>query len=58
VTHKLLLDENISPKVAETLCREDGVDAVHVRDRALMVNRVVRVWLDGRAAFEEIPPPA
>lgn len=32
---KLLLDENISPKVAEAL-REDGVDAVGVRDRGLL----------------------
>jgi len=36
VTHKLLLDENLSPKVAETLRREDGIDAVHVRDRGLL----------------------
>ena len=33
---KLLLDENLSPKVAEILCREDGVDACHVRDRGLL----------------------
>ena len=33
---KLLLDENISPKVAERLAREDGVDACHVRDRDLL----------------------
>ena len=33
---KLLLDENISPKVAEKLAREDGVDACHVRDRGLL----------------------
>ena len=33
---KVLLDENISPKVAETLAREDGVDACHVRDRGLL----------------------
>ena len=25
MTHKLLLDENISPRMAETLCREDRV---------------------------------
>lgn len=30
---KLLLDENLSPKVAEILCNEDGIDACHVRDR-------------------------
>lgn len=33
---KLLLDENLSPRVAETLAKEDGVDAVHVRDRGLL----------------------
>lgn len=33
---KLLLDENLSPKVAEVLAREDGVDACHVRDRGLL----------------------
>lgn len=33
---KLLLDENISPRVAETLAREDGIDACHVRDRGLL----------------------
>ena len=31
---KLLIDENLSPLVATTLC-EDGVDAAHVRDRGL-----------------------
>lgn len=31
---KLLLDENLSPAVAVTLCKE-GYDGVHVRDRAL-----------------------
>ena len=36
MTHKLLLDENLSPKVAERLRTEDGVDAVHVRDRGLL----------------------
>jgi len=36
VIPKLLLDENISPKVAERLRTEDGIDAVHVRDRALL----------------------
>jgi hypothetical protein len=30
VNVKLLLDENLSPAVAETLRRTDGVDAVHV----------------------------
>jgi predicted nuclease of predicted toxin-antitoxin system len=33
---KLLLDENLSPRVAETLRREDGLDVVHVRDRGLL----------------------
>ena len=32
---KLLLDENLSPKVAGWL-RDAGVDAVHVRDRGLL----------------------
>jgi predicted nuclease of predicted toxin-antitoxin system len=32
---KLLLDENVSPVVAVTLCAE-GVDACHVRDRGLL----------------------
>src|SRR5262249_2154890 len=32
---KLLLDENISPKVGEQL-RRDGVDAIGVRDRGLL----------------------
>ncbi len=33
---KLLLDENLSPKVAETLARDDGIDACHIRDRGLL----------------------
>jgi predicted nuclease of predicted toxin-antitoxin system len=33
---KLLLDENLSPKVAEALAREDGIDACHARDRGLL----------------------
>jgi predicted nuclease of predicted toxin-antitoxin system len=36
VNVKLLLDENISPKVAEILREQDGLDAIHVRDRALL----------------------
>jgi predicted nuclease of predicted toxin-antitoxin system len=125
VSLKLLLDENLSPWVAEVLRKEDGLDAVHVRDRGLLeaedhtvleraygedrilvtcnvddflmlaharelhpgvilvedgdllrdeqlqvvrravvvlrgepdlVNRVLRIWLDGTTAFEEIPP--
>lgn len=35
-TVKLLLDENLSPSVAQTLCTEDGIDACHVRDRAML----------------------
>jgi len=35
VNVKLLLDENLSPKVAEILCRE-GIDACAVRDRGLL----------------------
>jgi predicted nuclease of predicted toxin-antitoxin system len=35
---KLLLDENISPKVAEKLAHEDGIDACHVRDRGLLAS--------------------
>jgi predicted nuclease of predicted toxin-antitoxin system len=33
---RLLLDENLSPKVAEALVRDDGVDACHVRDRGML----------------------
>ncbi len=33
---KLLLDENISPEVAEKLAYEDGIGACHVRDRGLL----------------------
>lgn len=33
---KLLLDENISPKVAEELACGDGLDVCHVRDRGLL----------------------
>jgi predicted nuclease of predicted toxin-antitoxin system len=32
---KLLLDENLSPRVAQALC-VDGIDAVHLRDRSLL----------------------
>ncbi len=30
---KLLVDEDLSPRVAQRLREEDGIDAVHVRDR-------------------------
>lgn len=33
---KLLLDENVSPRVGEILRDQDGLDAVHVRDRGLL----------------------
>ncbi len=33
---KLLLDENISPWVADRLCKEDGIDACGIRDRGLL----------------------
>lgn len=33
---KLLLDENVSPKVAEELAHVDGLDTCHVRDRGLL----------------------
>jgi predicted nuclease of predicted toxin-antitoxin system len=36
VNVKLLLDENLSPRVAEILRNEDGLDAVHIRDRGLL----------------------
>jgi predicted nuclease of predicted toxin-antitoxin system len=126
VNVKLLLDENLSPAVAERLRREDGLDAIHVRDRGLLeaadhvvlertyaddrifvtcnvddflrlararelhpgivlleegdllrdeqlqivraavsvlrgerdlINRVLRIWLDGTIAIEDVPSP-
>jgi predicted nuclease of predicted toxin-antitoxin system len=36
VNVKLLLDENLSSKVAETLRSTDGIDACHVRDRGIL----------------------
>jgi len=36
VNVKLLLDENLSPKVAEILRNDDGLDAVHIRDSGLL----------------------
>ena len=31
-----MLDENLSPAVAVTLANDDGIDACHVRDRAML----------------------
>jgi predicted nuclease of predicted toxin-antitoxin system len=36
VNVKLLLDENLSPVVAERLRSDDSVDAIHLRDRDLL----------------------
>jgi predicted nuclease of predicted toxin-antitoxin system len=36
VNVKLLLDENLSPRVAVILRDADGIDAIHVRDRGLL----------------------
>ena len=47
---KLLLDENLSPMVAVALAKEDGVDACHVRDRALLGYGDPEVF---QRAFEE-----
>jgi len=47
---KLLMDEDLSPKVAERLRVEDGLDAVHVRDRGLL-SEPDRVVLE--RAFDE-----
>jgi predicted nuclease of predicted toxin-antitoxin system len=33
---KFLIDEDLSPKVAERLRVESGIDAIHVRDRGLL----------------------
>ena len=33
---RLLLDENLSPKVAQTLATEESVDACHLRDRGML----------------------
>ena len=33
---RLLVDEDLSPRVAQRLREEDGIDAVHVRDRGLL----------------------
>jgi predicted nuclease of predicted toxin-antitoxin system len=50
---RLLLDENLSPKVAEVLAREDGIDACHVRDRG-MLEASDREVLDRAFAEERI----
>jgi len=36
VNVKLLLDENLSVRVAETLRKAEGLDVVHARDRGLL----------------------
>ncbi|MEM7130812.1 MAG: DUF5615 family PIN-like protein [Chloroflexota bacterium] len=33
---RFLIDEDLSPKVAERLRLEDGLDVIHVRDRGLL----------------------
>ena len=33
---KFLIDEDLSPKVAERLRVDDGLDVIHVRDRSLL----------------------
>lgn len=33
---KFLIDEDLSPKVAERLRLDDGLDVIHVRDRGLL----------------------
>jgi predicted nuclease of predicted toxin-antitoxin system len=33
---RLLLDENLSPKIAQTLATEEGLDACHIRDRGML----------------------
>ncbi len=40
---KFLFDENLSPWVAKTL-QDEGVDAVHVRDRGLLSAPDWKVW--------------
>lgn len=47
---RLLLDENLSPRVAEVL-RRDGIDAVAVRDRGLL--RATDVEVFARAFAED-----
>jgi predicted nuclease of predicted toxin-antitoxin system len=49
VNVKLLLDENLSPRVAATLCSE-GVDACGVRDRGMLKASDAEVL---KRAFEE-----
>ena len=40
---RLLVDEDLSPVVAQRLRSEDGLDAVHVRDRGLLGEHDCRV---------------
>ncbi len=47
---KLFLDENLSPWVAKAL-RDEGIDAVHVRDRGLLSAPDRKVW--GKACEED-----
>jgi predicted nuclease of predicted toxin-antitoxin system len=52
VRPELLLDENLSPKVAELLAKEDGIDACHIRDRAMLESEdhqvLERAYLEDR----------
>jgi predicted nuclease of predicted toxin-antitoxin system len=41
---KLLLDENISPRLAQKLRDEDGVDAIGVRDRDMLAAKDPQVF--------------
>ncbi|WP_051358132.1 DUF5615 family PIN-like protein [Rubidibacter lacunae] len=41
---KLLLDENLSPNIAKTLCEEDLVDAVSIRNRGHCGRSDREVW--------------
>ena len=47
---RLLIDENLSPTIAEAL-RADGIDACHVRDRGLLAAKDAKVL--GRAFAED-----
>jgi len=50
---KLLLDENLSVAVAGALRSEDGIDAVHVRDRK-MLRTADRLVLEKASAEDRI----